>query len=380
MTFIKRFRRAVSPVIAVILLIALTIAAIAIIFTITRDTLDDKNISLLYKNHAVADRDGDELGDLILLDVRNIGTDDAEVSEVILTRNGIAMDSWVMSESSYTVAGPGTTIISLETVSASDAVNFGHEVTITIIGNGFSKIFSSDDITIPDVLSGLAVFFEGVDFSQINLAEMGWVEYQYTNDHSGGGGKGIYVSGPDLILDENDDVLYYVLNDDFKVKNGIISADFVYGDNDGLGIAFRIIDELNYYWVGLTHNHNGPQARHGETGTSGGAANTFGGPFFSSDDGAFEIHKIVNGVDTELGLVYPTTFSIPNIVGMSTAGPYRFIISFNDNTLSFQSAPVGNTLEEIFTVTDSSLPDAGYFGVFSLGCDDSVLEQFTVSA
>ncbi|MFV2016143.1 MAG: hypothetical protein ACC656_11985, partial [Candidatus Heimdallarchaeota archaeon] len=151
------------------------------------------------------------------------------------------------------------------------------------------------------------------------------------------------------------------------------TAQFLWGDNDGIGIAFRIVDQFNYYWVGFTEDHNGPQNRAGESEA------TFTGPWFIND-GLFEIHKLVNGVDTLLAAASPTTFTIPPGSPSNPSGPFDFVIAFSGQSLSFQAAGPTGILEEIFSITDSTFADQGYFGVFSIAAANSRLSNFQVTS
>jgi len=167
--------------------------------------------------------------------------------------------------------------------------------------------------------------------------------------------------------------LFYLNNDTYTVQNGIITAQWLWGDNDAIGVAFRIVDELNYYWVGFTEDHNGPANRAGENEAS------FDGPWFIND-GQFEIHKLVDGVDTILGSASPSTFSIPPGSPNNPSGPFDFVMAFSGQSLSFQAAGPSGILEEIFSITDSTFADAGYFGVFSLAASGSRLSNFQVTS
>ena len=92
---IRKSKRAVSPVIAIVLLIALTVAAAAVVWTLTSGILDDPSVELVLDNYGVADTDGDKEGDLIELHIRNLGADDAKITEVKLFRDESQQASWL---------------------------------------------------------------------------------------------------------------------------------------------------------------------------------------------------------------------------------------------------------------------------------------------
>ncbi|MCY3414864.1 MAG: type IV pilin N-terminal domain-containing protein [Candidatus Heimdallarchaeota archaeon] len=365
----NKLKRAVSPVIAIILMIALTVAASAIIWGISSDLFSVNKDVLVYERSGVSDANGDDMGDYIIVYLRNIGSEDSIIDSASLFRDNSELTSWVLLNTSYTIPSGSIDYIELQTVSTSDQVNSNNEVRITMQSSSTNSA-SEVDIPVPGTLSALPVIFAGGGFSGIDITAQGWVEYTY-NTH--GGGTGIYESNGDILFDTNDDMLFYLQNADYLVKNGIIVADFLYGDNDGIGIAFRIVDESNYYWVGFTEDHNGPANRAGEN------SNSFGGPWFNYD-GRFEIHKLVNGVDTILGNAVTTGFTVTPGSANNPSGPYGFKISFSDNSFAFEVRYGTGNYEELFTVTDSQFADAGYFGVFSLAASGSRLNDFSVNA
>ncbi len=57
------------------------------------------------------------------------------------------------------------------------------------------------------------------------------------------------------------------------------------------------------------------------------------------------------------------------------------MITFRGSTISLHATPSGSsTYQEIFTITDSTFSNAGYFGVFSLAAQFSVMQDFSVVA
>ena len=362
-------KRAVSPVIAVILLIALTVGTIAIVYAVTQNLFSVTGDELILDSYGVADVDGDNIGDLVRLYLRNIGTEDSFIDEVTLSRDNTALSSWVLVENNYSIVVGGMGFIELKTLSGVDQINSQNEVSITIessVTNGVSIV----DIAVPNSLSALPILYPGGGFSTIDINSQGWTEYTY-NTH--GGGAGIYVDDGDILFDTNDDILYYLNNDTYKIQNGIIAADFLYGDDDGIGIAFRITDPLNYYWVGITEDHNGPSNRAGESEA------TFDGPWFIYD-GQFELHKIVNGVDTILANGITQSFSVSPGTTNNPTGPYGLKISFTGSDMAFEARYGTDNYEELFSVTDTEFADSGYFGVFSLAADGTRLDNFVVTA
>ncbi|MFV2016691.1 MAG: archaellin/type IV pilin N-terminal domain-containing protein, partial [Candidatus Heimdallarchaeota archaeon] len=241
-----RSKRAVSPIIAVVLLIALTVAAAAVVWTLTSGIIDNSNVELVLEAYGVADTDGDKEGDLIELQIRNIGIDDAKITEVKIFRDNSQQATWTMGATSYDVSTIG--LVRIQTIDSSQQVTNLDEVRVEVKDSVAGALLTAK-IKIPNTLSSIPVFFNGGDFSNIDINANGWTEYTY-NTH--GGGAGISVVGNDLVFATNDDILFYLQNTTFQVQNGIITAQFLWGDNDGIGIAFRIVNQFNYYWVGYT--------------------------------------------------------------------------------------------------------------------------------
>jgi len=362
-------RKAVSPVIAVVLIIALTVSAAAVVWSVTNGLLNNSKAEIVVNEYGVADTNNNERGDLIQLIVKNIGSDGTITSAKVF-RDSVEMTSWSLASTVKLQSGEDG-MITVATSDIKEEVNNQNDVLIRILTE---KSVTDFKVPIPDTLTAIPVFFDvggdGNGFTQKGLQEQGWVLHEYTSAHGTGT---IGIENGEVSFNTNSDMLFYLNNTDYQVKNGIITADFKWGDNDGIGIAFRIIDESNYYWVGYTNDHNAVgSSRFGED-------NSYGGPFFRQS-GRFEIHKIVNGIDTLLDTNIPN-FSIKSGNSTVLQGPYRFAVSFSGNQLSFSAAPsLTSNLQEQFTVSDSSFPNSGYFGVLSTACQNSHLYHITITS
>ena len=76
------------------------------------------------------------------------------------------------------------------------------------------------------------------------------------------------------------------------MKDRVLEFSFLWGDNDGIGVMFRMTDTNKYYWIGYTEDHhNGPNNRAGDS--------TTGTPYFTYD-ARFELNKVEAGVNTIL--------------------------------------------------------------------------------
>ncbi len=371
-------RRAVSPIIAVVLIIALTAAAAGTVWVIFQQISDVENGDLFIEKVYVTDVDDNSVGDTLTIQVRNIGTGVAIITDLKVEEDGVELTSWTLLNDSYTLETGQIGFVFAQTLTLSDQINTNSEILVSLSGDGvISNIFK---VLVPNELSGLPeVFSLGTATNTSQMSSQGWTT---TNLKAHGGSNGncvddsgntipICLVGGDIYFETNDDVLYWLNNDAFKVKNGVIEFSFLWGDNDAMGVMFRMIDTNNYYWIGYTEDHNGPNNRAGDS--------TTGTPYFTYD-ARFELHKVEAGVNTILANS-TAPFSLPPGTQSSKTGPFKWMITFSGNTISLQATPSGSsTYQEIFTITDSTFSNAGYFGVFSLAAQYSVMQDFSVVA
>jgi len=81
-----RRRKAVSPVIATILLIALTVTAAAIVYFVVVPLLRG-NPELVLMDYELADTDASDLADELTLTLNNVGTAEATLATITVIRN-----------------------------------------------------------------------------------------------------------------------------------------------------------------------------------------------------------------------------------------------------------------------------------------------------
>lgn len=100
--FLFKGKKSVSPIIATILIIALTVAAGAIIWSLTQGLLNTSNFQLVIENVGVADQSGNDLGDLFRVVVTNVGSDPAEITNIFVEIDGNEDPNWSLKFSNYT--------------------------------------------------------------------------------------------------------------------------------------------------------------------------------------------------------------------------------------------------------------------------------------
>ena len=347
---LPRLRRAVSPIIAVVLIIALTAAAAGTVWVIFQQISDVENGDLFIEKVYVTDVDDNTVGDTLTIQVRNIGTGTAIITGLKVEEDGVELTSWALLNDSYTLETGQVGFVFAQTLTLADQINTNSEILVSLSGDGvISNIFK---VLVPSELSGLPeVFSLGTATNTSQMSSQGWTT---TNLKAHGGSNGncvddagntipICLVAGDIYFETNDDVLYWLNNDAFKVKNGVIEFSFLWGDNDGMGVMFRMTDTNNYYWIGYTEDHNGPNNRAGDP--------TTGTPYFTYD-ARFELHKVVGGVNTILANS-TAPFSLPPGSRTAKTGPFKWMITFNGDSISLQATASGSsTYQEIFTITD----------------------------
>ena len=372
-------RRAVSPVIAVVLIIELTAAAAGTVWVLFQQLSNNSNSDLLIEEVYVTDIDDDSIGDTLTIQVRNIGADIANINDIDVVRDGRTLSSWALLNDSYSLGISQVTFVFAQTLTGADEINSNSVVKVTL--HTQDAVSNEYKVFVPLDLSGLPeVFTLGTATNTSQMASQGWTT-TLLKTHGGSNGNcrdannaiiPICLVNGDIKIETNDDVLYWLKNDAFKVKNGVIEFSFLWGDNDGVGVLFRMVDTQNYYWIGYTEDHNGPNNRAGDpTGV--------GFPYFTYD-ARFELHKVVAGADTILANS-TAPFALPAGTQTSKTGPFKWLVTFSGSTLSLQAAASGSsTYQEIFSITDTTYANAGYFGVFSLAAQYTAMQDFTVTA
>ena len=126
----KKFRRAVSPVIAVVLLIALSVAAAAVVWGIFGG-FSDSNAALIIENTEFSDINGNQRSDQIVFTLRNIGSEDAEITSISFATAGQVYNNW-FKESGGVISPQSTGLITFRTIDPNQELVSNNEVIVTI--------------------------------------------------------------------------------------------------------------------------------------------------------------------------------------------------------------------------------------------------------
>ncbi len=253
-----RRRKAVSPVIATILLIALTVTAAAIVYFVVVPLLRG-NPELVLMDYELADTDASDLADELTLTLNNIGTADANLATITVIRNDVAAN-WDFEETD-----PVVVLQAQETdvvfVASSGADEFGYTELVEVVVTYDSGKTVTLTIKIPATFSRYVLIYEE-DFE--GTLDIGSWEHTLFLTHGGG-----THNLDDWVVQEqggnhywhctNNDCQFIVLADPLhKFADVNVSYDLRTNDNDANGIIFRYDDSglyPNFYIVWFTKDH-----------------------------------------------------------------------------------------------------------------------------
>ena len=123
-------RRAVSPVIATILIIALTVVAVAAAWTIMQN-LNQSNSELVIEDTQLYDVTQNGMVDNIQFTLRNIGTEVANIASVEFKVDGVDFNTWIIQTNPEIIAG-GQGILTVLTVNPAEELIDTYTVLVTI--------------------------------------------------------------------------------------------------------------------------------------------------------------------------------------------------------------------------------------------------------
>lgn len=264
-----RRKRAVSPIIAAILLIGLTIAAGAVVYFIVFPMLEGEG-ELIALDYEFEDTNNNDMADKLTMKLGNTGTEAVTIEKAEFQRNGILV-SWTSQKGKIRIDG-GKLGASAEFIADSESDEFGYGDTATLAWDHTGEPYSLE-VKIPAIFSPFSMLYQE-DFE--GASPTGWVYYEL----------GTHGSGPGNLLD-------WVITDDagnhhwhctnnhcqFIIQQSIgrdfwdvnITYDLRTNDNDANGIVFRFDDTGTYpkfYVIWWTGDHPGsgnpPQAGAGE--------------------------------------------------------------------------------------------------------------------
>lgn len=252
-------RKAVSPVIATILLIALTVTAAAIVYFVVVPLLRGDG-ELVVMDYELSSEDETPFADTLTVSVNNIGTAEATINELTVTKDGVEL-TWNLVSEEYVIAqGASQEVI----CTADDATQeFGYGELASFIFGYSGKSFDIE-LKVSAVFSNFVLQYTN-DFS--DATDMS--EWTHTLLFTHGGGNHditdwvIRNQGGDYFAEcTSNDCQFITLQDDDRDFYDVnITYDLRTGDDDGNGIIYRYDDSgpyPNFYCVWFTREHPGP--------------------------------------------------------------------------------------------------------------------------
>ncbi|MBD3191540.1 MAG: hypothetical protein GF308_12900 [Candidatus Heimdallarchaeota archaeon] len=303
-------RKAVSPVIAAILLIALTVTAVAIVIFVVMPMLRGKG-ELVLMSYEFEDTNDNNFADKLIMELSNIGTAEAIVSEIDFKRGSTSVN-WII-EGGEAISILSATEETVTFLANSDEDEIGYNDIVSI---GLPNCNQQIQKRITPEFSPFVLLYEEDCESSISSD---WVQFLFTTTSGGhphGTGAGI-TSAWQLVNDpassETDKCWQCTTNDcqfitlqtenrDFWDVN--ISYYLYTKDDDGNGIIFRYDDAGAYprfYIIWYTENHPGPN-NPGTSHNEGHLFNWHNDPEDRLEEGEITLHY-VEGYDAGGGVI-----------------------------------------------------------------------------
>lgn len=132
----RNHKRAVSPVIAIVLLIALTVAAASVIWVLTSDLLDSDNTTAVLESVDFQDNDGNGMVDKISFLVRSLGSDSMNIEGIAITVNSVPFTNWVMTSQNNEIPSGGQINTAISTVDPAQQLTNENIVVVTFSLSG----------------------------------------------------------------------------------------------------------------------------------------------------------------------------------------------------------------------------------------------------
>lgn len=256
-------KKAVSPVIATVLLIALVVAAAAIVYFVVMPMLKGSPKVVLL-SYSFSDVNSDDYADKLMLQLQNIGSADATINNVTFEKYGVAINWNIEQSLPTTIAIQGQKTLTLNAATIDDVVRYPDKITITIVYDDDSlAIF---EFTVDAKFSPMHIMYnENFDDIPDGQPPTGW-EYYLIATH-GGGSHTIddwAVQNGVLTYTKND--CNFIVLKDHTWDNVNISFDLKASDDDIMGIMFRYRNDggtLKYYLVVFSNDHTLTDSRNG---------------------------------------------------------------------------------------------------------------------
>ena len=254
-----RKRKAVSPVIATILIIALTVTAAAIVYFVVVPLLQGKG-QLVVMDYDLENDDATPFADTLTVSVSNIGTSEATVSSVTAKKNGVAVN-WHLEADTFVIAASESLNVICLANDATQEFGYGELATFTLLYDSGNTLDVS--IKVSAKFSHFVLLYYNDFETATDLSE-----WTHTLMHPHGGapyditGWEITDSGGNKHVEcTTNHCQFITLEDplrDFYDVN--ISYDLRTSDNDGNGIIYRYDNSgpyPNFYCVWFTQEHPG---------------------------------------------------------------------------------------------------------------------------
>ena len=265
-------RKAISPVIATILLIALTVTAAAIVYFVVVPLLKG-NGELVVMGYELENTDSTPFADSFTVSINNIGTAAATISQVSVTKDGVAVN-WTLDKETYALAQGSDTEVECNAADATEEFGYGETAVFSFLYDGGETI--DIEVKVTAEFSHFVLEYSNDFETATDLSE--WT-HTILFQHSGGTN---YNTIQDWTITEqsgnhyakctsNDCQFITLQGNEYDFYNVNISYDLRTGDDDGNGIIFRYDDTgdyPNFYCIWYTREHPGASnpAHAGEEG------------------------------------------------------------------------------------------------------------------
>jgi flagellin-like protein len=257
-------RKAVSPVIAAILLIALTVTAVAIVVFIVMPMLRGQP-ELVIMSYDFEDSNANDFADSVTMKISNLGTEGATISEPDFKRDGETINWEIEGGDPVTISPASEETITFIATTENDEVGYGCGMELRV---PFGKSSVSVDTRITAEFSHFVLLYEE-DFESGEPS--GWVHHLLFTH--GGGSHNLAdwevnsQGGSERWQCTNNDCQFIVLEDDDRDFYDVnMSYDLMTNDNDANGIVFRYDDTGAYpkfYVIWYTNEHPAPDSGNG---------------------------------------------------------------------------------------------------------------------